>query len=448
MKATVFSHHQQQGAATLLTALVLLISITLVVLLTSKTVLVETQISADNYRTQQATAAAAAAMDQAVAYYKAGGFDQRNNTTGATGADTLVDYTGPGTEPTTASCAMPAATATTAFPLTLTSGAQTTFAHFFFNNTAVGNPCDTAANGIDTTRGVITAKGWSDDCTAVRTITQCVATFNIFSGDGKGPQQPFVGKGGVGAFGNAKIINRYTNSSIWSGGPDVVHGASFGTYLRPSNTEVADYTQEQLDSSCEASPCNVAGNPGPNNQLVSNEKSGTGLDVITNDPTLGTKTTSTTNLTDPAQNQFFDMFFGKTKSVVKNQADVTGQLFTAGTSLNGKKGLMWVEGNTNINGTDVIGTPTEPAILIINGNLDKLNGATIYGVVYVTGTIEIAGNPVVKGSIVAENPTPSTGAGTLTLVYKPWGSGGSGATNSPPFIAGTGAIIAGSWKDW
>ena len=101
--------------------------------------------------------------------------------------------------------------------------------------------------------------------------------------------------------------------------------------------------------------------------------------------------------------------------------------------------------NININGTDVIGTITKPAIIVIDGNLDKLNGAEIFGIVYVTGTLEIAGNPIVKGSIVAENPLASTGAGTLTLVFKPWG-GNNGAPM--PFIIGTGAITAGSWNDW
>ena len=69
--------NKQKGAVTLLTGMILLISITLISLLTAKTVLVETQITADNYRTSQAEAAASAAMDQAVAYFNAGGFDQQ-----------------------------------------------------------------------------------------------------------------------------------------------------------------------------------------------------------------------------------------------------------------------------------------------------------------------------------------------------------------------------------
>jgi len=55
--------NNQRGAATLLVVLVLLVGITLVTLTTSKTVLLETQIAADNYRTAQAVAAANYAMD-------------------------------------------------------------------------------------------------------------------------------------------------------------------------------------------------------------------------------------------------------------------------------------------------------------------------------------------------------------------------------------------------
>ena len=438
------SPSKQYGAVTLLTAVVLLISITLVSLLTAKTVLVETQMTADNYRTSQATAAASAAMDQAFAYFNAGGLDQRNNATGAAIADELVDHTGPGAEPNAASCTMPV---TTAFPLTLTSGAQTTYAQFYFNNTD-DNACDCQSmiskdidgdgdgdcmgtSATNMTRALVTAKGWSDDCTAVRTITQCVGTFDIFD-SGEGLQQPFVSKAGVGVFGNAKIINRYNNSSIWSGGVDAVHGASYGTYLRPSGTESADYTSAQLDSEDENA----------NTQMVSNRDTGNGIDVITDDPTLANKTTSTTNLTDPAQNQFFDMFFAQTKSEIKNAAASVNQLLSAGTNPAGKTGLIWVDGNTALHNGDVVGSPTQPAVLIVNGDLD-LTGGPIYGVIYVTGELRITGNPVIRGSVVSENG-PNTGSGTLTVVYKPW----SGDNQSPAFMAGTGAIIAGSWKDW
>ncbi len=424
MKTTSLAH-KQQGAVTLFAALILLIGVTLITLLTAKTVLVETQMTADNYRTSQATAAASAAMDQAVAYFSAGGLDQI--------ADGLVDYTSAGP-----------------FNLTLTSGPQSTSAQFYFDNTD-DNACDcqsTASEDIDSdgdgdcmgtlgtnmTRALVTAKGWSDDDAAVRTISQCVGTFDIFD-SGIGPQQPFISKAGVGVFGNAKIINRYSNTSIWSGGADAVHGASYGTYLRPSGTETGDYTSAQLDSEDESA----------NTQLVSNRDAGNGIDVITDDPTLASKTSSTADadMTSTANNQFFDMFFAQTKSEIKNAAASVNQMLPAGTNPAGKTGLIWVNGNTAMHNGDVVGSPTQPAILIINGNFD-LTGGPIYGTIYVTGELKITGNPVVKGSVISENG-PNSGAGTLTLVYKPWGDG---TNQAPPFITGTGTVIAGSWKDW
>ena len=415
----------QRGAASLLIATILLIGVTLVVLSTTKTVLMETKIAADNYRTVQAVAAAQAGMDRAVSYFMEGGFDHDG--------DGSVDYAN--------TIALPAFSFT--LPETPVAGAQTTFAQFYFDNTA-GNRCDTGADGSDMTKGTIFVQGQSDDNLAVRNISQCVGTLDIFNG-GDSPKQPFVSKAGVGVFGNATVINRYSNISIWSGGPDAVHGAAFGTYLRPSGTETGDYTTEQLDSSCEVTPCNVANNPGPNAQLVSNKKSGTGIDIITDDLTLAVKTTSTTNYTDPAQNEFFDMFFAQTKADIKEVAERSGRVFASGESIDGESGLIWVDGNINISTGNIIGTDTTPAILIIDGNLDKLNGGLIKGIIYVTGTVAIGGNPTVKGSIIAENPVTSTGNGTLTLVFKPWGD----SDNSPmPFILGTGAIIPGSWKDW
>lgn len=435
MKTFAKSLNYQRGAASLIVALILLIAITIVVLFTAKTVLVETQITADNYRTTQATAAASAAMDQGVAYFMAGGIDQRDNTTLAVGADGLVDFTIPSNtqQPSTASCTMPT---TPAAPVTLNSGTQTTLALYYYDNTP-GNACDCPAGncfnpigGVSPmTKALITARGWSDDCAAVRTITQCLGTFDIFN-DGRSPRQPFVSKAGVGAFGNAKIINRYNNSSIWSGSILDTSGAAFGTYLRPSNTEITDFTKAELDSD----------DVNANTQLVSNRDAGAGIDVISGDP----------NLANASPDEFFNMFFSIDRDTLRGLAEDSDQKLAAGGNPNGMTGVIWIgpDGTpstttTNIGGTTVIGSPNVPAIMIINGDL-QLTGGTIHGVVYVTGEIKIAGNAVIKGSILSESGNNS-GAGTLKLVYVPYGGEGSGPT---PFIPGTGAVIAGSWRDW
>lgn len=419
MTLIIYRRNREKGAASLLTALILLICITLVVLLTAKTVLVETQITADNYRTSQATAAASAAMNQGVAYFIAGGIDQNNDGT----VDFLV-----GTPST----------------ITLTSGAQQTSANFYFNNTP-GNGCECAAGNClattNMTKARIIAQGWSDDGVATRTISQCLTTFRIFAG-GQGPEQPFVGRESVGVLGNARIINRYSNSTIWAGGDMSVSGASFGTYLRPSNTLITDYTTTELNDADETAT-DTGGDP--TQQRVSDRDSGIGIDVITNDPTLGNKT----------PDQLFDMFFSANKAKMMAMADGVSQKFAVGTDVAATapnaSGIVWIGDDsatpsttdTTVSTGDEIGSTTNPVIMIVNGDF-KMTGGIVHGVIYVMGELIITGNPIIKGSVVSENGD-SSGNGTLNLVYVPYGSEGN---TNPPFILGTGAVLAGSWADW
>lgn len=466
MKTIRYNLNLQRGVASLFTAVVLLTCITLVALFTSKTVLMETKITADDYRTNQATAAATAAMENAVVYFVAGGIDQINNTTGAAGADDVVDYTEP---------------EASRMKITLNSGSQQqTTAYFYFENrpcidAAPGDPrigtnpthclapnntahyinvCDKATNNglkaTDMTRTLVVAEGWSDDydptnattraatrpIAAHRTITQCLGTYKIFD-NGTGPEQPFVSKASVGLTGSATIINRYSNTSIWTGNAFSISGSAMRTYLRPSNMKLTDYSKLQLDSACEATPCNDANNPGPNAQKVSDNSAGAGIDVITDDP----------NLKDA---NVFDLFFSQTKTQVADLADSAGQKYPAGSTIpSDVSGVVWIggdgaaSGSTTING-GTVGAPGKPVILIVNGDLSLAGNTTIHGLVYVMGELNVGGTAVVKGSIVSESGV-NGGSGNLTLVYVPFGSG---SEDKPTPIVGTMAIIAGSWKDW
>ncbi|WP_036300561.1 hypothetical protein [Methylomarinum vadi] len=412
MKSIKKRLNKQHGAAALLTSVVLLICITLVILLTAKTVLVETQITSDNYRTSQAASAASAAMNHGIAYFMEDGLDHDG--------DDAVDFT-----------------IGSRFNLTLNSGGQQTTAQFYYDNNP-GNACDCPPPGCmattNMTEAMIIARGWSDDGVATRTISQCLTTFDIFDG-GEGPKQPFVSRQSVGVAGNARIINRYTNSSVWSGGSIGILGASFGTYLRPSNTLRTDYTKAELDDEDET----------VNTQRVSDRDSGVGIDVITNDPTLGNKT----------PDQLFDMFFTTTKTKIMNLADSVDQKFAVGVDLDAVtpavSGVVWVGDNsatpsttdTTISTGDVIGSPDKPVILIINGDL-KMTGGTVHGVIYVMGELTVTGNPIMKGSLISESGN-SSGTGTLNLVYVPYGEEGD---PNPAFIKGTGAVVSGSWTDW
>lgn len=403
--------NRQSGAATLFTALVLLIGITLVTLTTSKTVLVETQMAADNYRTAQAVAAANYAMDYGVNYFNNGGFDQVNNGTGAAGSDGVVD-------------------AITVPNLASTDGLQTTTATLTFNNATTTRCAPTA---VTMKNGLITATGFSDDGLASRTITQCVVPLGILRNDG--PKQPLVAQGNVALTGNAKIINRYTNTTIWSG-DDVSIGSSssMATYIK--NPAAGSLTQAQLLSTDETS----------NTQLVSNRNLGNGLDIIDKDPSLGTLVGL----------DFFKNFFNAdSRAELKAKAEAIGQSYTAmsnAITTPVKTGLIWVEGNQTMNG-GTIGSLTDPAIVVVNGDLTLGGGATIYGVLYVAGKYTINGTPQVIGCNVVEGTDLSTGlqatapivggTGTITLVF--WQNIEGGAAKPPKGLT---SVVGGSLRDW
>jgi Tfp pilus assembly protein PilX len=404
--------NRQGGAATLLTALVLLIGITLVTLTTSKSVLVETQMAADNYRTAQAVAAANYAMDYGVNYFNNGGFDQVNNGTGAAGSDGVVD-------------------AITVPNLASADGLQTTTATLTFDNATTTRCAPTA---VTMKNGLITATGFSDDGLASRTITQCVVPLGLLRNDG--PKQPLVAQGNVALTGNAKIINRYTNTTIWSG-DDVSIGSSssMATYIK--NPAAGSLTQAQLLSTDETS----------NTQLVSNRNLGNGLDIIDKDPSLGTLVGL----------DFFKNFFNAdSRAEVKAMAEAIGQSYTAmsnAITTPVKTGLIWVEGNQTMNG-GTIGSLTDPAIVVVNGDLTLGGGATIYGVLYVAGKYTINGTPQVIGCNVVEGTADLStglqatapivsGTGTITLVF--WQNIEGGSTKP---MKGLTSVVGGSLRDW
>ncbi|MDO9267895.1 MAG: hypothetical protein Q7T96_02155 [Methylobacter sp.] len=405
--------NNQRGAATLFSALIILVGITLVTLTTSKTVLVETQIAADNYRTAQAVAAANYAMDYGVNYFDNGGFDQVT-AAGAAGSDSIVDVvTVPG--------------------LASADGRQTTTATLTFNN-AAGTRCVAAGATASMRSGLITATGFSDDGLASRTISQCVVTLPVLRN--AGPQQPLIAQANVALTGNARIINRYTNTTIWSGDAvSIGSSAAMETYIKDP-TVVGTLTQAQLLDTDEDN----------NTQLVSNNNLGNGLDIIDSDPSLGTLIGL----------DFFKNFFNvDTREQLKAMANSAGQSYTAMSSAVTspvKSGLIWVEGNQSMNG-GTIGSLTAPAIVIINGDFTLGGGATIYGVLYVAGKYTIAGTPQVIGSNIVEGTNLATGlpasapivggTGTISLVF--WQNIEGGAANPPKGLT---SVVGGSWRDW
>jgi len=414
--------NSQRGAATLLTAVVLLVSITLVTLYTSKSVLVETQMAADNYRTSQAVAAANYAMDYGFNYFNRGGFDQNTTATGVAPKDGFLD-TGADTN------ADGVVERFNALSLQSADGNQATTATLSFNN-AAGTRCIAAGATPTMKSGLITATGFSDDGLASRTITQCVGPLKLLRDDG--PDQPLVAQGQVAVTGNAHIINRYTNTTIWSG-DRVQIGSSSSMETRIKDPASGALTQDQLlDTSAD------------NTQLVSNRNLGNGLDIIDGDP----------NLNNLVGLDFFKNFFTvDSREQLKQMAIAAGQYYTSFSGAAGKSGLIWIEGNQKLSGNGSYGSIDAPAIIIVNGDLTTSGTPTIYGLLYVAGKYDIGGTVTVVGSNIVEGTNLATGlpatapavsgSGTLNLVY--WQAF---ASSSSGLLPGFAAVISGSWRDW
>ncbi len=155
--------------------------------------------------------------------------------------------------------------------------------------------------------GLITAVGLSDDGLAQRTMSQCVGTINVL---GNSPKQSLISKGGVGLTGNYTIINRYFNTTAWSGSAvNIGASDSASTYLRAVGTRESDFTRAQLEDSDTSNAYT--------SEPVSDRNKGNGVDTIANDPGLASLTSD----------EFFNNFFYSDRAAVKNLAQGLGQVY-------------------------------------------------------------------------------------------------------------------------
>lgn len=136
---------------------------------------------------------------------------------------------------------------------------------------------------------------------------------------------------------------------------------------------------------------------------------------------------------------FFESLFGDTKAAIQGYLPNLAADFPAA----GTGGAFWIEGDTAIHG-GTFGSPSNPVILIVNGNL-RLNGnTTIYGLLYVIGGTSGWNNQ---------------GGGTGEVVGATVSEGDFSAQGTPDFIkdkdvlgnlkalASVGKVV-GSWKDF
>ena len=405
--------NHQRGFATLLTSLIILVGITLITLFTARTTLMEQRMSANHYRSSQAYAAAYAAYSYGLSYFNQGGFDQNN--------DGVIDYTQ----------AAP-------YSLNLTSANSTqTSATLYFDN----NVSNCSASPPTFSQGKLVAEGFSDDGKGRHTISQCVAPLDILRGGG--PKQPLISRTSVSLTGNASVINRYGNTTIWSGAPVTLGNSnSIKTYIRDAGTPLSAAT-----TVLESTNSTVA------TQIISSSNLGIGFDIIESDPALSGLTAD----------EFFDNTFVLPRGDIKDLAINADQLFNDDddddvpdssnytADIDGLTGLIWVEGDSHLSGGD-IGTRAQPAIVIFNGNAQISGNPIIHGLVYVFGQLKVSGTVSVVGAAVIEGdpnlvPTgqsPVIGNGTLNQVFAP--SLLQNDDNQP--LPGLTVAVAGTWKDW
>jgi hypothetical protein len=133
------------------------------------------------------------------------------------------------------------------------------------------------------------------------------------------------------------------------------------------------------------------------------------------------------NYTGITTSNLFSSFFNASKATIQAGADVVfNSTITNLSTLNGYAGqTVWVNGNIKASGTAVIGTASNPAVLIVNGNIimntTGTNNAllTVYGILYVTGSINT--NPkankgiVINGQIASEGSFTTAGDGTINF---------------------------------
>jgi len=405
--------HRERGMSTLVIVLLLLFIATMVTLYTANSAVREQQVSANQFRADQALPNANAGLDYAQAFYaKYSGPD-------ADGDGVIDTDIGIGT--------------------VIFGGLGQTLPlpEVSFIDATGGTD---AFNGPHT----VISTGYSDDRTATRTVTIEVDVMGLTPG-GSNPGFPLIAKGLASSGGNFSIINRYSHATIWTG--------SDATTIGSAETYVAD-PNDPPDPTVHDEWVSITGHPDPDSVLhASYSSSGLNSDVIEGDDNL-------TNMTNDA---FFLSFIKETKEVVKAFAEGNGQRFDASNGLfdqlvaNDTRGLVWVDVPPNSSwsiGGNIgqLGTQTYPVTLVVNGNLSTQgSGGTpinIIGLLYVIGDPAnppgwtSKGNFGIQGGAIVEGNVGNSG--TPVIVYDDdlfFGTAGN-----PP--GGLGAIAAGTWKDW
>lgn len=251
----------------------------------------------------------------------------------------------------------------------------------------------------------ITSTGTSDDGTATKTVSQLVKFGSMLL---NAPTKPLFAKGSVAMGSGSQVENDYSNYTIDS--------ASTVTLSGTASTVLASGISS------------TAGN------LRS--------DITQNNATLGALSSA----------DYFVSYFGLPDSMIKSSvgnyySNTTDTSYR--TQVSGKTGTsIWIDQSSGtsaiINGFVVVGSSSDPVLMIINGNNIFTGFVLIYGFVYVNGTNTIASGANVQIIGGLSSTGSISGPGAFQVYYSPSVLSNLQSQSSMRYYA----KIPGSWKDF
>jgi len=388
---------KQHGALTLAVSMTILMLSTLVTFNVSRAILMEQKITNNDTRAKYAFEAAEAGMNAAVDYITT---DPDRNGDGVLDPlvfDLVTDADNLGDSNTTT-----VGSSTVTVTLTDISG----------NMTQVR----------------IVSVGLSDDRSASRTVTQTLVTINPLP---NAPDNPVITRGSMIIGGSATVHNQEGHSTIWTGS-EIDMGSNAST-----STEVPDVGGAGYPTCMDI--------PGTCSLVEASDNSIKGLDVIENDASLSAL----------SGDDFFENFFGASPSSYRaSMVTMDTTAASANTAIDlASHEVIWIEGNTNFSGvtvgceTAVTGSNTcpnantKPSIVIVNGDASFSGGNQFYGILFVTGGVNISGNTTIRGAVVTAGDAVSSTGGSLDVWY-------NSSILAGTSLAGASTGSAGTWKDF
>lgn len=137
-------------------------------------------------------------------------------------------------------------------------------------------------------------------------------------------------------------------------------------------------------------------------------------------------------LADTGPDALFHHYFGDNKAAMKATLPVLKGPVPS------DAGAYWVDGDLALHGGE-IGSPDNPVILIVDGDLTVNGNTTIHGMIYASRCSKLNGTSAIYGALVVEGDC--TLLGNFTLVKD------LGVLSRLPLAANPGKVI-GSWRDF